>query len=61
MQDLNILHYFFLDKYGTDNFYKIDPCGIKGSRVTSVKNLKNLVNVNEVDKVLKRKLKVLFN
>ena len=43
------------------NFYKIDPCGIKDSRVTSVKNLKNLINKNEVDKVLKRKLKVLFN
>ena len=43
------------------NFYKIDPCGIKNSRVTSVKNLKNLINKNEVDKVLKRKLKVLFN
>ena len=25
------------------NFYKIDPCGIKNSRVTSVKNLKNLI------------------
>ena len=43
------------------NFYKIDPCGIKDSRVTSVKILKNLVNKNEVDEVLKRKLKVLFN
>ena len=43
------------------NFYKIDPCGIKDSRVTSVKNLKNLVNKNEVDEVLKRKIKVLFN
>jgi lipoyl(octanoyl) transferase len=43
------------------NFYRIDPCGIKNSRVTSVKNLKNLINKNEVDKVLKRKLKVLFN
>ena len=43
------------------NFYKIDPCGIKDSRVTSVKNLKNLINKNEVDKVLRRKLKVLFN
>ncbi len=42
------------------NFYKIDPCGIKDSRVTSVKNLKNLVNKNEVDEVLKRKLKILF-
>ena len=42
------------------NFYKIDPCGIKDSRVTSVKNLKNLINKNEVDEVLKRKLKVLF-
>ena len=43
------------------NFYKIDPCGIKNSRVTSIKNLKNFINKNEVDKVLKRKLKVLFN
>ena len=43
------------------NFYKIYHCGIKNSRVTSVKNLKNLININEVDKVLKRKLKVLFN
>ena len=43
------------------NFYKIDPCGIKDSRVTSVKNLKNLINRNEVDEVLKRKLKLLFN
>ena len=42
------------------NFYKIDPCGMKDSRVTSVKNLKNLVNKNEVDEVLKRKLKILF-
>ena len=42
------------------NFYKIDPCGIKDSRVTSVKNLKNFVNKNEVDEVLKRKLKILF-
>ena len=43
------------------NFYKIDPCGIKDSRVTSVKNLKTLINRNEVDEVLKRKLKLLFN
>ena len=43
------------------NFYKINPCGIKGSRVTSVKNLKNLINKNEVYKVLKRKVKILFN
>tara|TARA_B100000886_G_C20242756_1_gene415308 strand:- start:83 stop:709 length:627 start_codon:yes stop_codon:yes gene_type:complete len=42
------------------NFYKIDPCGIKDSRVTSIKNLKNLIKKNEVDEVLKRKLKVLF-
>ena len=42
------------------NFYKIDPCGIKDSRVTSVKSLKNLINKNEVDEVLKRKLKILF-
>ena len=43
------------------NFYKIDPCGIKNSRVTSVKNLKTLISRNEVDEVLKRKLKLLFN
>ena len=43
------------------NFYKIDPCGIKDSRVTSIINLKNLINKNEVDEVLKRKIKVLFN
>ena len=43
------------------NFYKIDPCGIKDSRVTSVKNLKTLINRNEVDEVLKKKLKLLFN
>ena len=43
------------------NFYKIDPCGIKDSRVTSVKNLKTLISRNEVDEVLKRKLKLLFN
>ena len=43
------------------NFYKIDPCGIKDSRVTSVTSLRKLVNKNEVDEVLKRKLKVLFN
>ena len=42
------------------NFYKIDPCGIKDSKVTSVKNLKSLVNKNEVDEILKRKLKILF-
>jgi lipoyl(octanoyl) transferase len=42
------------------NFYKIDPCGIKGSRVTSVKSLKKLINKKEVDEVLKRKLNVLF-
>ena len=42
------------------NFYKIDPCDIKDSRVTSVKNLNSLIDKNEVDEILKRKLKVLF-
>ena len=42
------------------NFYNIDPCGMKDSRVTSVKNLNNLITKNKVDEVLKRKLKILF-
>tara|TARA_B100000579_G_C22579800_1_gene732931 strand:- start:53 stop:679 length:627 start_codon:yes stop_codon:yes gene_type:complete len=43
------------------NFYKIDPCGIKNSRVTSIKSLKNIADNKIVDDVLKKNLNIIFS
>ena len=43
------------------NFNNIDPCGIKGSRVTSIQNLKNITNKKIVDAVLKKNLNIIFS
>ncbi len=41
-------------------FYDIEPCGIKGSRVTSIDQLKKTINTKVIDSVLKKNLKLLF-
>ena len=43
------------------NFNNIDPCGIKDSRVTSIKSLKNVTNKKVVDEVLKNNLNIIFS
>ena len=43
------------------NFNYIDPCGIKDSRVTSIKSLKAIMNEKIVDEVLKKNLNIIFS
>ena len=43
------------------NFNNIDPCGIKDSRVTSIKSLKNVTSKKVVDEVLKNNLNIIFS
>ncbi|MAH89135.1 MAG: hypothetical protein CMJ06_03720 [Pelagibacterales bacterium] len=43
------------------NFNNIDPCGIKNSKVTSIKSLKNITNKKIVDEILKKNLNIIFS
>ena len=43
------------------NFYNIEPCGISRPCVTSVEEINGSIDMNEVDCVLKKNIKYLFN